>query len=319
MENKIIAALLGVAVGDALGVPFEFKSTEEMQKKPIKEMVGYGTWNQKPGTWSDDSSLTFCLATSLSEGYNLADMAQRFVDWKEKAYWTARNELFDIGHTTSIAIARLKNILASNNLETLKTLKLEAKETDNGNGSLMRILPLLFHIRGMPIAKQFETVWEVSALTHRHIRAAMACMIYLKLAEKLLAGENKISAYQSTRTEITDLWNQIDFPETERAHFLNVIQQDIQEVAYLDLRSGGYVIESIEASLWCFLLTSSYKDSVFAAINKGHDTDTTAAITGGLAGIYYEQEGIPEFWLAQLARYEDIVALGKSLSQKEQP
>lgn len=317
MQNQTknsVAALLGVAVGDALGVPYEFKSGLEMKKNPAKDMVGYGTWNQPAGTWSDDSSLTFCLAESLCNGYDLADMAQRFVDWKEKAYWTAHRTVFDIGHTTSIAIARLEAILAKKELAALKTLKLDAQETDNGNGSLMRILPLLFHIKGMPIEQQFEIVWEVSALTHRHIRAAMSCMIYLKLAEKLLAGMDKEKAYESMVVDIVALWNVIHFSEEEKRHFDAVIKNDIRKTPYQQLRSGGYVIESIEASLWCFLQTDSYSAAVLAAVNLGHDTDTTAAICGGLAGIYYGVAGIPEFWLAKLARYEDIVDLGERLN-----
>jgi len=156
MKGTAIDMLLGVAVGDALGVPYEFSSREEMVKNPAKEMVGYRTHKQPPGTWSDDSSLTFCLAQSLVHGYSLETTALKFINWRNVAYWTVRNEVFDIGITTNRAISRLASILRDGNLENLKLLKYEAEEFDNGNGSLMRILPLIFEIKGKSIKSQFD-------------------------------------------------------------------------------------------------------------------------------------------------------------------
>ena len=106
-NNKIIDALLGVAIGDAVGVPYEFRSEDRMKADPCKEMIGYGTHNQPPGTWSDDSSLTFCLAESLTGGYDLKDIAKTFILWKSTAYWTAHDQVFDIGMTTSKSITAL--------------------------------------------------------------------------------------------------------------------------------------------------------------------------------------------------------------------
>ena len=235
-SNKAIDALLGVAIGDAVGVPYEFTSREEMQANPATDMIGHGTYNQPKGTWSDDSSLTFCLAESLIERYDLKDMSEKFIKWVDKAYWTAHNQVFDIGITTSIAISRLKRLIEEGNLKELKRQKDYGNEGDNGNGSLMRIIPLLFHIKGKPIDEQFNIVWEVSALTHRHIRAAMSCMIYLNLTEKLLEGKNKIDAYTEMRSEIADFWIKIDFPVQERKHFEKVIQNDIRETTVDDLK-----------------------------------------------------------------------------------
>lgn len=314
--NPAIDALLGVAVGDALGVPFEFRSRSEMKYNPATDLIGYGTHNQAPGTWSDDSSLTFCLAESLLEGYDLASISSRFVAWKEHSLWTARGELFDIGYTTSRSISRLQNILLAGDREALKHLKEGARESDNGNGSLMRILPLLFYLKGKDISEQFEIVWEVSALTHRHIRAAMSCLIYLRLAEHLLMGKSKPDAYATMRTEITVFWEEIAFEVGEREHFQHLIQHDIRTRPESELKSGGYVIEVLESSIWMFLHHDSYADTVLSIINLGHDTDTSAAIAGGLAGLYYGASSIPEFWQASLARWEDIVELGEQLHIK---
>lgn len=308
--------LIGVAIGDALGVPFEFSSREEMVINPAKEIIGFGTHNQPPGTWSDDSSLTFCLAETLISGYSLEASATNFIKWRNNAFWTARNEVFDIGLTTNKAISRLASILNGGAIEDLKFLKYEAEEFDNGNGSLMRILPLLFEVKGKSLKSQFDIIWENSALTHRHIRAAMSCMIYLKLAENLLKEDDKILAYQRTRTDINQLWVEMNFSPLEKAHFARVIQNDIRDASSEAIKSGGYVIESLEASLWSFLKTESFENAVLTAINFGQDTDTTGAITGGLAGLYYGHKEIPALWLASLARMEDITNLGEQLSKK---
>jgi ADP-ribosyl-[dinitrogen reductase] hydrolase len=134
-KETIESALLGLAVGDALGVPVEFKSRHTLSAVPVTEMIGFGTHSQPPGTWSDDSALAFCLAESLCKGYDLNDLARRFVNWCEWGYWAARNaEVFDIGNATRLAIRRLD----------LGISPVEAggrEEHSNGNGSLMRILP----------------------------------------------------------------------------------------------------------------------------------------------------------------------------------
>ncbi len=314
--NPITSALLGVAVGDALGVPYEFKRTYEMDANPCKGMVGFGTHNQPSGTWSDDTSLTLCLADALSDGYSLKTIADKFVRWRYHNLWAARGKVFDIGMTTHHAIERLKNILLFLDDDEFENLKTQGNEMDNGNGSLMRIIPLLFYIKGKPIKEQFNIVRDVSSLTHRHIRAAMACMIYLKLAEYILNGINKEEAYEKTRADIRSLWKEIQFPEGEQKHFAKIIQNDIRYIPESNLLSGGYVIESIEASLSCFLRYDNYEDAVLAGINRGHDTDTTGAITGGLCGLYYGSEGIPEYWIASIARLEDILELGRKLTKK---
>lgn len=315
-NNPVINGLLGVAMGDALGVPFEFKRSYTMKANPATDMVGYGTYNLPAGTWSDDTSLTLCLAESLVSGYDLVDMSKKFMAWRYENYWTARGKLFDIGMTTSRAINRLKEYIDQNDYEAISTQKWAGNERENGNGSLMRILPLLFYIKGKGLKEQFDIVWDVSALTHRHIRAAMSCMIYLRLAEYLLNGEEKIAAYTKMQEDILTLWNEINFAEEEQIHFAYCIAQDIRKVAREDLKSGGYVIEALEASLWCFLQENSYKDAVLSVINLGHDTDTTAAITGGLAGLYYGVDAVPERWHKVLARRDDIITLANQLYEK---
>lgn len=314
--NVVVDALLGVAVGDALGVPYEFRSRVEMKSNPATDMVGGGAHGQLKGTWSDDSSLTFCLAEALLNGYDLREIAFRFINWRSKGYWSARGSVFDIGITTSEAISRLSRILSSGEHERLSEQKYYGDEDENGNGSLMRILPLVFEIKGFKIREQFQIIWDVSALTHRHIRAAMCCLIYLRLAAKLMDGAEKDMAYQETRSEIREFWEEMEFAEREQVIFGRFIQQDVRDLDINQLRSSGYVIEVLEASLWFFLKCENYRDTVLSIINLGDDTDTGGAIVGGLAGIYYGRRDIPQQWLESLARKDDIVSLGSRLQKK---
>ncbi|MFY0673133.1 MAG: ADP-ribosylglycohydrolase family protein [Bacteroidia bacterium] len=317
MKNHTFNMLMGVAVGDALGVPFEFQSRLERDFEPATDMVGFGAHHQPAGTWSDDSSLTFCLSEAIIEGYSLENTAKWLTSWLYQKTWTARNDVFDIGITTRESLQLLKSKIDKGLSDEFKHLKYRANHMDNGNGSLMRILPLLFVIKSKPIEEQFEIVWDNSALTHRHVRAAMCCMIYLKIAEYLCEGENKIKAYHKTQKEIKALWKAIDFNLEEQRLFEKVIDNDISKYTKNEIRSGGYVMESLECALWCFLNTDSFKDAVLSAVNMGSDTDTNAAITGGLAGLYYGVESIPMDWLDKLARKEDIEDLAKRLNEKQ--
>ena len=305
--NSINSALFGVAVGDALGVPHEFSRAEELRENPVADMVGYGTYNLPAGTWSDDSSLTFCLAESLCSGFNTDHMGELFVKWYYQDYWTATGEVFDIGIGTRNALYKIKN-------GTKAELAGGNDEKDNGNGSLMRILPLVFAIQNLPIEVRFERTRKVSAITHGHIRAVMACFYYLEFAKQLIEGKSKFEIYKDLQTSIPSFFENIGIESTELTHFDRILKANIAELPLSEIRSGGYVIETIEACIWCLLNTENYKDAVLKAVNLGHDTDTTAAVTGGLAGLLYGFDGIPKEWVEKLARVEDIVVLSCNLS-----
>lgn len=316
-HHPAIAALLGLAVGDALGVPYEFVSREKLRESPAVGMIGYGTHNQPAGTWSDDAALTFCLAESLLGGYDLRDMAAKFVAWFDQGYWSAHGKVFDIGNTTLQSIRHLDELLSNTEgSDAFQQLTRIENEYENGNGSLMRILPLLFYLKGWPLQQQFERIHEISALTHRHSRAAMSCLIYLRLAEHLLNGKEKISAYHQMREEIMAFWEEISWPEDECAHFERIIGQNILETDPEILEASGYVIATLEAVLYFFLRENNYKDTVLHLVNLGFDTDTVAAIGGGLAGLHYGLSDIPEDWLAAIARRDDIETLGRRLGEK---
>lgn len=303
---------IGFSLADALGVPVEFKSRELLKKNPVKDMLGYGTHHQKEGTWSDDSSLAFCLADSLTQGYDLKDIASKFVDWKNEKIWTPHGFVFDIGIQTQNAINRLETIISNQDFESLSFLKYETDEYTNGNGALMRIFPLIFYIKGKEIKEQFDIIREVSSLTHGHIRSAIACLIYLKFVEFLLEGYPIRTSYKKMQYAIQLFFKEHNISEREVVQFDNIINNDIASYLEQEIRSSGYVIHTLEASLWCLLNTTSYLEAVFKAINLGDDTDTTATVVGSVAAYIYGLDDVPEQWINTLARKDDIIKLSEN-------
>jgi ADP-ribosyl-[dinitrogen reductase] hydrolase len=172
-KDKIFGGIFGLIVGDALGVPVEFVPREVLKKNPVTDMIGYGTYNQPPGTWSDDSSLTLCLVDSLCNGFNLNDIAKKFIKWYEEAYWTPFGEVFDVGNTTRIAI---NNLIYGIPPEKAGP----SDEKSNGNGSLMRILPISFYVKNLDLDEQFDIPHKVSSITHGHPRSLIACGYYVQ-------------------------------------------------------------------------------------------------------------------------------------------
>ena len=300
--NQLKGAIFGLAVGDALGVPAEFKHRDTLRKNPIKTMIGYGTHNQPPGTWSDDSSLTFCLLESLCDGYNLQDIGDSFVKWFYLNHWTPHGKVFDIGGTTREAIRNLKNGVDP------KTAGPDSVHS-NGNGSLMRIIPMAFEVIDLPIEERYNKVAEVSSVTHRHLRSIMGCFIYIEYAILLIKGLDKWEAYQQMqKTILAFIADKADL-KSEAKHYKYILQDKITKLSEQEVQSSGYVLHTLEASLWTFLRNDAYDRTVLEAINLGEDTDTTGAVVGGLAGLYYGYEKIPLDWVIHLAREQDIDVL----------
>lgn len=308
ITERIKAAFYGAAIGDALGVPVEFCSREELAADPVADYRGYGTWNQPPGTFSDDSSLLFCTAESLCRSYDLNDMASTFVRWYTEGYWGAHDTVFDVGGATSNALRRIQN--GCSPLRSGGT-----SENDNGNGSLMRILPMAFFLSAEPSAdERFTKIHEVSGITHAHRRSVFACFIYVEYAILLLKGYSRDDAYLQIRVGLTNYLRESASGASELAHFDRILKRDIRDLPPADLRGSGYVIHTLESALWCFLTTDNYSDCVLKAVNLGEDTDTTATVAGGLAGLYYGINGIPRPWIDHLAKSPNIATLAETLA-----
>jgi ADP-ribosylglycohydrolase len=309
LTAQIRAALLGLAVGDALGVPVEFESRARRKIDPVVTMRGYGTHHQPAGTWSDDASLTFCLAQAIADGFTVGLTAEYSCRWYYQNLWTPHGSVFDIGITTREALGRLK---ADSDL----ILAGGTDEYSNGNGSLMRILPLAFYQPDASLPERFQRIWEVSAITHGHIRAAVACFLYLEMARGLIAGLDPAAAYARLCEEASAQLLALNVSAKEADHFERILSGRLPDVHEKAISSGGYVMHTLEAALWCLLRYDSYPETVLAAVNLGDDTDTTGAVTGGLAGLYYGEQAIPPEWMQVLARRADIENLAARMANK---
>lgn len=272
-------------------------------------MIGYGTYNLPAGTWSDDSSLTFCLAEALTQNFSLNTIGQNFVKWYYENYWTPHGNVFDIGIATQKAISRLAK---GENPELAGGFE----ESENGNGSLMRILPLLFFIMDKPINERYFITKSVSSITHGHIRSIIACFYYLEFAKQILEGKDKFEIYRNLQTKILNYLNSLSINPSELALFDRLLNGNIQNLDEDQIQSSGYVLHTLESSIWCLLTTNNYKEAVLKAVNLGSDTDTTAAVTGGLAGLLYGFENIPKEWILQIAKQKDIENLAERLNEK---
>ena len=288
---KVKDGIIGLIVGDALGVPVEFYSRMELKDDPVVDMREYGTHNMPKGTWSDDSSMTIATINSIcnKKGIDYDDIMKEFCAWandgKYNQYYT-----FDIGNTTRNGLRRYQE-----GNDALKSGG--SMPRDNGNGSLMRILPLAF----VPNI-DYETIENVSSLTHAHGRSKIACVLYIEIAKSMIENELTIDEHVKNSCEKIKKYYK---GNEELKHFKRILDDDwIGEI-----RSGGYVIDSLESTIYCLKNTSNYKDAVLKAVNLGGDTDTTGAICGGLAGIYYGYDAIPIDWIESIPHIDKVNSL----------
>lgn len=295
--NHYKNGIMGLVVADALGVPYEFKSREKIKQNPCVDMIGHGTFNVEAGCWSDDSSMTLATLDSLQNGYNPIDIMNKFIDWYKKDAYTPFGEVFDMGMATGDAI---DNCLNTKDITTCGL----SSEYSNGNGSLMRILPICIYavLQQLPVEEAIQMVHETSSLTHAHIRSKIACGIYYFLVKAIIEHNDSLPiVLQKGITNAFNYYQENDeLQHYMRIQYLNIFQQLPESV----IKSGGYVVESLEASIYCLLNNNTYKDTVLHAVNLGFDTDTTAAIAGGLAGLYYTYENIPQTWLDTIKKRE---------------
>jgi len=300
-KDRMLGGLWGAVVGDALGVPVEFKGRDVRKADPVTEMRGYGTFDLPVGSWSDDSSLMLCTAQSLLDGFDTEQMGGLFVRWLGGGLWTPYGYAFDVGYGTQQAIKRI-------HLGTSAELAGGQERSNNGNGSLMRILPVALHCAAMTEEEMIRHAHQASSITHGHPRAMMCCGVYCLMVSALLKGLPAREAYLATMEKTKKLYGLPPFSE-EFVHFDRLLGGNIDGLPEDAIESDGYVIHTLEAALWCLITTGSYGEAVLKAVNLGWDTDTTAIVTGGLAGTLYGLNAVPQEWRDQIARKEDISAL----------
>ncbi len=297
--SNIKDAVWGFIVGDALGVPYEFTERIIMKRYPANDMVGYGTYDQPPGTWSDDSSLMMLvLENNINKG-TTKDLAALFIRWYKEGYMTADGNVFDIGDTTKNAFENL--------LKVKKPLfSAEHKNCAAGNGTLMRCLPYAF--KKDLDATMFEMTFN-NWITHHNNICDKCCYFYVKMMRSILDGSDKQRAVESAIDFLKYGWRISDVSDEQQSvqiKFKRIMDKGFKRVPESEIESTGYVLSTLEAAVWCFLNTTNYKNAVLKAVNLGGDTDTIAALTGGLAGLYYGYKNIPEIWISKIVNKKII-------------
>lgn len=299
LESRMRGAIYGALVGDALGVPVEFAARAERDADPVCGMRAWGMHHQPAGTWSDDGALLLCTAEGLVDGFSARRLGALYVRWMRDGYWGARGEVFDIGGTTRSALSRLGDGVPIERAG-------DDGEGQNGNGSLMRILPVALHGSRAGADVISERAMVASSITHAHRRSQIACAFYCLIVEAVLRGVTVVEAY---RAAIAHVEPRVQSLPRERAAFARLLSGEIAQAARQEIGASGYVIHTLEAAIWCVLRHDDFESAVLAAVNLGDDTDTTACVTGGLAGAVFGLESIPAPWLETLPRRSDVEAL----------
>ncbi len=292
-KDRFRGCLLGLACGDAVGTAVEFKPRGTFP--PVTDMVGGGPFGLKPGQWTDDTSMALCLATSLVEqgGFDPRDQMDRYCRWWKMGYLSSTDHCFDIGTTTRAALGRYQ-----------RSGDPWSGSTDPGsagNGSLMRLapIPMAFH-PDLEVVIRFSG--ESSRTTHGAVGCVEACRLFGAMLFKALAGRSKEEVLFGAHFP--------DGTEPLQSDRIQAIADGIyRDKPEGDILGNGYVVRSLEAALWCFHQTDTFRDAILKAANMGDDADTTAAVCGQIAGAYYGEQGIPEAWREQVAMRDLITDL----------
>ena len=305
---KIKDGVIGHAIGDAMGVPVEFCIREKLLAHPVTKMIGYGSHDVPAGTWSDDTSMEIATMDSMiNQGgrINCEDIMMNFYYWLKDAKYTPYGEIFDAGRTC------IKSIINFSKGYDISECG-QKDEYSNGNGSLMRILPIAYYCYYNKLKEEeiFEVVKGVSSLTHAHEISVLGCYIYVNYIIKLLEGKDKFESYN-----LIKLMDYSMFTEESLEIYKRILKEDIEKYSINEIKSSGYVVDTLEASFWILLNASSFKEAIIGAINLGNDTDTIAAITGSMAGILYGYNSIPQEWLDKLAKRDYIEDLCDKLEK----
>jgi len=300
LQERVRGGILGAVVGNALGLPFEGLPQDYLTDNPVEGMTAGGPDDLPAGTWSDDGSMLLSLADTLCSGYSLSRVADAFLEWWREGRWTPCGRAFGWGVTTARAMQRLARGVPA------LSAGLDA-EGANGNGSLMRTLPVALYFAGHT-RRMLHTAHEVSRITHAHPRSQMSCGIYCLVAERLLEGLGRRAACEeamqyASRHYTSEPW------QDERQHLEPVLSMSVADFDRYQVPSGGYVVETLQAAIWSLLRGNSFRKALLIAVNLGGDTDTVGCVTGGLAGTYWGISGVPREWMEKLARRDDIEAL----------
>lgn len=298
LENRILGALIGLAVGDALGAPVEFKDRGSFTL--ISEMMAGGYFRLPAGAWTDDTAMALCLTDSLLHKADLdpEDLLDRFLRWVDNSENTSTGRCIGIGQNTFVTLGNYRR--------TRNTLAPPVKGRSDGNGSLMRVAPVACrHWSNRTEARRIARAQSYT--THASELAAAACEAMTSLQCDLMSGRSLNEALIS----IADR----SWPDA----IAEVLHGSWKVKSTETIRSSGYVVETLEAALWAVETTSTFEDALVRAVNLGHDADTVGAVTGQLAGALYGVDAIPMRWRGRLLKLDYIEQKARELMRASFP
>lgn len=299
--EKVKAGILGFITGDAFGVPVEFTVRSQRKRDLIKEMIGNGSHPVPEGTWSDDTSMTLATFDSIRErgNINYQDIMDKYCEWVFNKKYTATDLVFDVGSTTGYAIDNYHK----NNMSPTECGGRE--DNNNGNGSLMRMLPIVYYLHYIELDNdtKMDIIKNYSSLTHGHEVSILGCAIYNDYMNNLLKGYGKEDAYLELDI---DKYREY-FSEESIERYRRILKHELDEAEEDSIKSTGYVVDTLEACIWTILHTNSYEEAIIEAVSLGDDTDTVAAITGSMAATIYGEESIPERWLSKVRKVDYVI------------
>lgn len=302
LVDRYRGCLLGLACGDAVGTTLEFKLPGTFE--PLTDMIGGGPFHLQPGQWTDDTSMALCLAESLIEsgGFDANDQMKRYVAWWREGIWSSNGRCFDIGNTVSQALSLFEK---SGNAFAGSEDPYSA-----GNGSIMRLAPIPMYYRA---AREQVPVFAAlsSKTTHAARMAVDACRFLAVLIAGALEGVPKTELLDQKFSLMQGYWTR----EPLCREIAEVAAGSYKVKEPPEIQGTGFVVRSLEAALWAFYRTDSFRDGCLMAANLGNDADTTAAVFGQLAGAYYGEDGIPRSWLEQITFAAQIRSLADELYQ----
>jgi ADP-ribosyl-[dinitrogen reductase] hydrolase len=283
-------------VGDAVGTAVEFRQRGTF--KPLTDMVGGGPFELAPGQWTDDTSMALCLATSLVErnAFDPADQMERYCRWAEQGFLSSTGRCFDIGGTTASALRRYRRSGKPNSGST--------DPSSAGNGSIMRLAPIsMFFLPDFDAIERYAA--ESSMTTHGAPECVDACRLLSRIIGRALFGPTEVNKESVLFGDSATFKGAGKIEDIARGTYFQKSESEI--------RGTGYVVDSLEAALWCFLKTDSFEQAILTAANLGDDADTTAAICGQVAGAWYGKSRIPPKWIKKLALRSTITELAERL------
>lgn len=304
MRNLAVNTLLGLAIGDALGVPVEFYPRKNLVAEPLMYFREYGAHHTALGEWSDDTAMTVATMDSIirCREVDYEDIMQNFCKWAFLNEFSASGKSFGFGRTCLSALGRYKRGGAA------ATECGGTRARENGNGALMRMLPgvLYCFYRDIGEHEARQVIDRLSSLTHRHEISRLGCWIYTKFLLSIIQNQNIEIAYHEVQNS-----DYSDFSKESIQEYARILRGDLQALSEDRISSSGYVVDTLEASLWSLLNSDSFSSAVLTAINLGGDTDTIGAITGSIAGAIYE---VPQVYREKVMRRDYLEDLAKQFA-----